>query len=53
MNIKLVKLLLYMNYKYNMSNFDLNISNYSVEDILNLFNLSYNFDQNELKKPNK
>lgn len=32
-----------------MSNFDLNITNYNVEDILNLFNLPYNFDKTELK----
>ena len=32
-----------------MSDFDLNITNYNVEDILNLFNLPYNFDKTELK----
>ena len=36
-----------------MNNFDLDISNYNVEDILNLFNLNYNFDKTELKKAKK
>ena len=33
-----------------MDNFDLNIDNYDLEDLLNLFHLNYEFDENELKK---
>jgi len=33
-----------------MSNFDLNIDNYSLDDFLNLFHLKYNFTTEELKK---
>jgi hypothetical protein len=32
-----------------MDNFDLNIDNYDLEDLLNLFHLNYEFDENELK----
>ena len=33
-----------------MSDFDLNIDNYSLDDLLNLFHLKYNFTTEELKK---
>ena len=33
-----------------MDGFDLNINNYSLEDLLSLFNLNYNFDEDDLKK---
>ena len=33
-----------------MSNFDLNIDNYDLEDLLNLFHLNYEFDENDLKR---
>ena len=36
-----------------MNGFDLNINNYSVEDLLDLFRLDYNFDQSGLKKAKK
>ena len=32
-----------------MSDFDLNIDNYDLEDLLNLFHLNYEFDENDLK----
>ena len=32
-----------------MSDFDLNIDNYDLEDLLNLFHLKYEFDENDLK----
>ena len=32
-----------------MDNFDLNIDNYDLEDLLNLFHLNYEFDENDLK----
>jgi hypothetical protein len=32
-----------------MENLDLNFDNYSLEEILNLLNLSVNFGENELK----
>ena len=33
-----------------MENLDLNINNYDLDDILNLFNLSYNFNESDLKR---
>ena len=33
-----------------MDGFDLNINNYSLEDLLSLFNLNYNFDEDDLKR---
>ena len=36
-----------------MNELDLNINNYSLEDILNLFNLPINFDENGLKQAKK
>ena len=36
-----------------MNGFDLNINNYSLEDLLDLFRLDYNFDQSGLKKAKK
>ena len=33
-----------------MYNFDLNIDNYDLEDLLNLFHLNYEFDENDLKR---
>jgi len=33
-----------------MSDFDLNIDNYDLEDLLNLFHLNYEFDENDLKR---
>jgi hypothetical protein len=36
-----------------MSGFDLNINNYSLEDLLNLFHLDYNFDDHGLKMAKK
>ena len=36
-----------------MSGFDLNINNYSLEDLLGLFKLDYNFDENDLKMAKK
>ncbi len=32
-----------------MDNFDLNIDNYDLEDLLNLFHLNYEFDENDMK----
>ena len=32
-----------------MSDFDLNIDNYDLEDLLNLFHLNYEFTENDLK----
>ena len=32
-----------------METYDLEIANYNLEDILNLFNLSYNFTKDDLK----
>ena len=32
-----------------MSDFDLNIDNYDLEDLLNLFHLNYEFDENDMK----
>ena len=36
-----------------MNNVDLNIDNYTYEDILGLFHLNYNFDVNDLKSAKK
>jgi len=36
-----------------MSNFDLNIDNYSLDDLLNLFHLNYNFTTEQLKNAKK
>lgn len=36
-----------------MENIDLNIDNYNLEDILNLFNISYNFNEEDLKTAKK
>ena len=36
-----------------MDNLDLDINNYDLDDLLNLFNLDYNFDENDLKKTKK
>lgn len=36
-----------------MDNVDLNIDNYNLEDILNLFKIPINFDENDLKKAKK
>lgn len=36
-----------------MSGFDLNINNYTLEDLLNLFRLDYNFTMDDLKKAKK
>ena len=36
-----------------MSGFDLNLYNYSLEDLLDLFKLDYNFDENDLKMAKK
>ena len=36
-----------------MSGFDLNINNYTLEDLLNLFRLDYNFTIDDLKKAKK
>ena len=33
-----------------MDNFDLNIDNYDLEDLLNLFHLNYEFDENDMKR---
>ena len=33
-----------------MDNLDLNINNYDLDDILSLFNVSYNYDLNDIKK---
>ena len=33
-----------------MDNFDLNIDNYDLEDLFNLFHLNYEFDENDLKR---
>ena len=33
-----------------MSDFDLNIDNYDLEDLLNLFHLNYEFDENDMKR---
>ena len=33
-----------------MDNFDLNIDNYDLEDLLNLFHLNYEFNENDLKR---
>ena len=32
-----------------MDEIDLDINNYTLEDLLNLFKLSYNFDKDDLK----
>ena len=32
-----------------MDNLDLNLNHYSIDDILNLYNLDYNFNKNDLK----
>ena len=34
-------------------NIDLNIENYDLSDLLNLFKLDYNFGENELKRSKK
>jgi hypothetical protein len=36
-----------------MENLDLNIDNYNLNDILNLFNINYNFDENDMKYAKK
>ena len=36
-----------------MKKIDLNIDNYSLEDILSLFNIDYNFDENDMKNAKK
>ena len=36
-----------------MKNIDLNLDNYELQDLLNLFNLSYNFDEAQLKSAKK
>ena len=36
-----------------MDDLDLNINNYSLEELLNLFHLDYNFGENELKMAKK
>ena len=36
-----------------MSDFDLNIDNYSLDDLLNLFHLKYNFTTEQLKDAKK
>ena len=36
-----------------MNNIDLNLDNYELRDLLNLFNLSYNFDEAQLKSAKK
>jgi len=36
-----------------MENLDLNIDNYEYEDILNLFNIKYNFGENDMKNAKK
>lgn len=36
-----------------MEDIDLNIDNYNLEDILNLFNISYNFNEEDLKNAKK
>ena len=36
-----------------MEDLDLNIDNYSLEDILNLFNINYDFDENDMKNAKK
>ena len=36
-----------------MSGFDLNINNYTLEDLLNLFRLDYNFTIDDLKNAKK
>lgn len=36
-----------------MNNIDLNLDNYELQDLLNLFNLSYNFDEAQLKNAKK
>ena len=36
-----------------MNNIDLNLDNYELQDLLNLFNLSYNFDEAQLKSAKK
>ena len=33
-----------------MSDFDLNIDNYDLEDLLNLFHLNYEFNEDDMKK---
>ena len=33
-----------------MENLDLDINNYDLDDILSLFNISYNYDSNDIKK---
>jgi hypothetical protein len=37
----------------NLDNLDLNIDNYSLDDILNLFKLTHNFTENDIKKTKK
>ena len=36
-----------------MDNFDLNLNNYSLNDLLNLFHLPYNFDKEQLRQAKK
>ena len=33
-----------------MESLDLNINNYDLDDILSLYNVSYNYDSNDIKK---
>ena len=33
-----------------MENFDLNLDNYGLDDLLTLFHVNYNLDENEMKK---
>ena len=33
-----------------MDNFDFNIDNYDLEDLLNLFHLNYEFNEDDMKK---
>lgn len=39
--------------KNNLNDLDLNINNYSLDDILNLFKLSHDFNENDIKKTKK
>ena len=36
-----------------MESLDLNIENYNLEDVLNLFKIPYDFDENDLKNAKK
>ena len=39
--------------KNNLNDLDLNINNYSLDDILNLFKLSHDFNEYDIKKTKK